>query len=79
VARELINRIQNLRKDSGFEVTDRVKVEIERSADIEAALADFSAYVCEQTLAEAIAISDACEGSEVEWEEGTIRIKVEKL
>ena len=56
-ARELINRIQNIRKDSGFEVTDRVNVEIENRAEIKESLSQFEKYVCEQTLANTISLS----------------------
>ena len=80
IARELINRIQNLRKDNGFEVTDRVNVVIARNEVIEDALAQFGSYVCEQTLAVSLDFADAPEGaSEVEWEDGTIGISVKKI
>ncbi|MBR6464929.1 MAG: isoleucine--tRNA ligase, partial [Bacteroidales bacterium] len=84
-ARELVNRIQNLRKDSGFEVTDRISVVVESQPDIAEAIdGGFSAYVCAQTLANSLALADASapelEGAaEVEWEDGkTLKIKVER-
>ena len=84
-ARELVNRIQNLRKDSGFEVTDRISVVVESQPDIaEAIEGGFSAYVCAQTLANSLTLAEASspelEGaSEVEWEDGkTLKIKVER-
>jgi len=85
VARELINRIQNLRKSSGFDVTDKVTVKIfadgEDGADIAASLADFAEYVAGQTLAlsvESAPLSEAADAPEVEWNEGFIRINVTK-
>jgi isoleucyl-tRNA synthetase len=79
-ARELINRIQNLRKDSGFEVTDRVDVSIVADGqaydEIEAALGGFKDYIASQTLALSVSLSKEGEGSEVEWNEGTIKIQV---
>ena len=51
VARELINRIQNIRKDSGFEVTDKIAVEIEAKESITEAVAEFASYIGGQTLA----------------------------
>ena len=85
VARELINRIQNLRKSSGFDVTDKVSVRIfadgEDLAEIEASLARFADYVGAQTLAvsvESAPMAEAGEAPEVEWNEGTIRIAVKK-
>lgn len=80
VARELINRIQNLRKDSGFEVTDRIAVVIEDRSEIAESLSQFRHYVCEQTLAESIRLDAECAGGvKVEWEDGEIRIAVSKL
>ena len=79
-ARELINRIQNLRKDSGFEVTDRVDVSIVADGqaydEIEAALGGFKDYIASQTLALSVSLSKEGEGSEVEWNEETIKIQV---
>lgn len=84
IARELINRIQNLRKDSGFEVTDKVDVKIfaegKDFSDIEDALADFAQYIATQTLALSVkVVGDKCgKGSKVEWNEGEIEIEVTK-
>jgi len=79
VARELINRIQNIRKESGFEVTDRVKVVVERKEEIEQSLRQFMDYVCSQTLSVEIVLSDDPKGVETEWDEGSISIKVERI
>ena len=85
VARELINRIQNLRKSSGFDVTDKVTVTIyadgEALEEINASLANFSDYVAAQTLALSVSaapLAEAGEAPEVEWNDGTIRINVVK-
>ena len=79
-ARELINRIQNLRKDSGFEVTDKIDVQIvasgEANAEIAASLEDYKDYIASQTLALSVSLAAEGEGNEVEWNEGTIKIKV---
>lgn len=61
-ARELINRIQNIRKESGFEVTDKIKVQIERSSLVEGAVADFNGYIASQTLATEVILADRPEG-----------------
>ena len=50
-ARELINRIQNIRKDSGFEVTDKIRIEIEQKPFVTDAAARFADYIASQTLA----------------------------
>jgi len=86
VARELVNRIQNLRKDSDFDVTDRIDATVyasgDVSRDIAAALAAFREYVCSQTLAKTISLKDVIEAAsdsrEVEWGDGTIRILVRR-
>jgi isoleucyl-tRNA synthetase len=54
IAREFINRIQNLRKDSGFEVTDKINIRIMKHSSIESAVNNFSDYISSQTLAESI-------------------------
>jgi isoleucyl-tRNA synthetase len=51
LAREFINKIQNLRKDSGFEVTDRIAIKIERHNEINDAVSNHKSYICAQTLA----------------------------
>jgi isoleucyl-tRNA synthetase len=52
LARELVNRIQNLRKDKGLEVTDRIQLTIEKSADTNHAFEQFKDYICSETLAQ---------------------------
>ena len=79
VARELVNRIQNLRKDSGFDITDRVDVVLCPGcvdADLETAVASFKEYICAQTLARSLSIGPADGGVPVEWENGNMIIKV---
>ena len=80
LARELVNRIQNLRKSSGFEVTDRIDVVIENNAALEAALAHFGNYVSAQTLARSIRFAPhPGEAAEVEWDDGTLLISIVRL
>ena len=79
VARELVNRIQNLRKESGFDITDRVDVALCpgcADADLETAVASFKEYICAQTLARSLSIGPADGGVPVEWENGNMIIKV---
>ena len=86
VARELVNRVQNLRKDSGFDVTDRIATNIyaqaEDLAEIESSLASFGEYFASQTLSvstvTALADQAPSDAAEVEWNDGVIRIKVTK-
>ncbi len=62
-ARELVNRIQNIRKDSGFEVTDKIVVEISRNDFTEGAITNFRDYIAAQTLAREVTLSDAPQGA----------------
>ena len=80
-ARELINRIQNLRKDNGFEVTDRVKVAVyasvpEYKAEIADALSSFGEYIASQTLSLEVSMAAAPTGKDVEWGDGSVNIDV---
>ena len=52
LARELVNRIQNLRKDSGLEVTDRILIQVKSTPQIAQSVADNLGYICAETLAE---------------------------
>lgn len=81
VARELINRIQNLRKDSGFDVTDRISAHIERLPEVDEAMAGFRDYIASQTLAREIVLDDNVEGgADVEWlDDRRIKIKLAKI
>lgn len=68
IARELVNRIQNLRKDKGFEVTDKIEVEIVKRDDLVSSLSEYNAYVCGQTLSETIdLVDDIANADKVEW------------
>ena len=64
-ARELINRIQNMRKDAGFDVTDKIKVEITTPDAIKGALANFGDYICSQTLTQSLLPSPTLSGEGV--------------
>jgi isoleucyl-tRNA synthetase len=81
VARELVNRIQNLRKDCNFEITDKIRAQIVKRDDVVEALADFGEYVCGQTLCDNIELVDELQGaSEIEWGNNEVlAIKIEKI
>ncbi|MEI7831244.1 MAG: isoleucine--tRNA ligase [Prolixibacteraceae bacterium] len=63
IARELINRIQNLRKDSGFEVTDKIELTIGNRPELAEALEKYGDYICTQTLAVQLKLADISETS----------------
>ena len=85
-ARELIHPVQNLRKESGFEVTDRIDTVIYADGaaydEIKDALSEYSEYVAAQTLSLSLSLKRLGEApsgaAEVEWGDGAIRIFVEK-
>ena len=77
MARELINRIQNMRKEGGLEITDRIKVTVAPHAETDAAIAAFGDYVKAQVLADDIAVADN-DGAETDFDTFKINIKVEK-
>ena len=77
MARELINRIQNLRKETGFEITDRIIVTIESHEKTNAALDSFSDLIKNQVLANDIVIADN-NGTEVDLDGFKLRITVNK-
>lgn len=86
IARELINRIQNVRKDSDLKVTDKVEVLILAPeaylSDIRLSLESFGEHITGQTLAasvEARELVGECDLSEVEWNDGSIFIGVSKV
>jgi len=58
IARELINRIQNLRKEKGFDVTDKINVKIEKNIDLAPAIEHNMVYICSETLAESLTAYD---------------------
>ena len=80
-ARELVNRIQNLRKECNFEVTDKIRAVISYRREIADALEDFRDYICSQTLCLQITLADKVEGgTDVEWDNNAkISIKIEKI
>ena len=70
IARELVNRIQNIRKDSGFEVTDKIKVQILKNDSIEQAVLANESYIKSETLTnELIFVSEINNGTEIEFDE----------
>ena len=77
MARELINRIQNLRKENNFEITDRVNVEVSPNQEVENAVSSFADYIKGQVLADNIVVVDN-DGAEVEFDEFKLNIKVVK-
>lgn len=83
IARELINRIQNMRKDAGFEVTDKVKISILNHSALNQAIENHKEYIASQTLAREVCLVDSMpaeSSSRIELDSDfIISIKVEKI
>jgi len=77
VAREIVKRIQGLRKDTGFEITDRITVKVSDNPAIRAAVDTFKDYISAQVLANSISVEDN-DGPEFDFDDFKMNIKVEK-
>ncbi|MBQ9651027.1 MAG: isoleucine--tRNA ligase [Prevotella sp.] len=77
MARELINRIQNLRKDGGLEITDRINVVVAPNEETDAAIRSYDEYIRTQVLADNITIAPN-EGQEVEFDDFDLNILITK-
>ena len=78
MARELINRVQNMRKEAGFEITDRICVYVSHNDAMEKAIDNYSDYIKGQVLADNIEVSDDNRGTEVEFDDFKLYIDVVK-
>jgi isoleucyl-tRNA synthetase len=79
IARELVNRIQNIRKDSGFEVTDKIKVHLQKNSELENAVKANEAYIKSETLTETLLFDDVImDGIEIEFDEIKTKIAITK-
>ena len=79
IARELINRIQNLRKSSGLEITDRIAVQLENREEIAAAVTNCNEYIASQVLATSLVLVDGLAGgTALEMDGYTVNCVLEK-
>ncbi len=79
IARELVNRIQNIRKDSGFEVTDKIKVQLQRSGELEQAIKNNEKYIMSETLTQELVFEDEVKnGIEIEFDDIKTTILISK-
>ena len=79
MARLIIKRIQALRKDSGFEITDRISVVLEQKPELESAVAAFGEHIASQVLANSLEFGDAQEGSEQDFGDFSAKVKIDKV
>lgn len=79
VARELVNRIQNLRKDSGFEVTDKIDIQLQHDGKVEQAVAQNVEYIKNETLAASLdMVKEVNNGIDIEFDDVTTRLSITK-
>ena len=79
IARELVNRIQNLRKSSGFEITDKINITISKNPQTDDALTEYKGYICNQVLGTSLALADKVDGgTELVFDDFTLQARVVK-
>ena len=79
IARELVNRIQNLRKDSGFEVTDKIIVHLQKNPALEKAITENETYIKSETLTSELIFEDSIEdGTEIEFDDIKTKLTITK-
>mgnify|MGYP003303995461 CR=1 FL=1 len=79
IARELVSKIQNIRKSSGFEIVDRIAVTLSSNENSDAAIEEHKAYICNQVLADSLTIGEVTDGAALEFDGFTLLAKVEKI
>ena len=78
IARELVNRIQNIRKSNGFEITDKINVTLSNHEQTDAAIEAYKEYICTQVQATALTLTEVVEGTELDFDDFKLIARVEK-
>ncbi len=78
IARELVNRIQNLRKAKDFEITDRIAIRLSSNESFDNAIEEFSEYIKAQVLADSIAIEPTIFEDEIDIDDVTLSVSIRK-
>ncbi|MDR0976254.1 MAG: DUF5915 domain-containing protein, partial [Prevotellaceae bacterium] len=79
IARELVNRIQNIRKASGFEITDKINITLSKNPNSDDAVREYNTYICNQVLGTSLTLSDEVkEGTELAFDDFVLSIHVTK-
>lgn len=78
IARELVNRIQNLRKSNGYEITDRIHVKISDVDAIRDAVNEYKDYIASQVLADSITLAELADGVELDMDDYNLRVIIDK-
>ncbi len=80
IARDFVNRIQNLRKDLGLEVLDKIDIEVEKDGELaSSSLKEFKDYICTETQALSLELKErVSDGTEVDMDEFVLKVKIKK-
>ena len=79
IARELVNRIQNIRKSSGFEITDKIKITISKNTQTDDAVNEYNTYICNQVLGTSFELVDEVkDGTELSFDDFSLFVNVIK-
>ena len=80
IARELVNRIQNIRKSSGFKITDKIDIVLSKNPNTDDAVTKNNKYICDQVLANSLTLADeVADATELSFDDYSLMIKVTKL
>lgn len=80
LARELVNRIQNLRKSNGYDITDKIAVTVLSSDEMDEAINDYNAYIANQVLAVSVETTDVIsDATELDFEDFKLSVRIEKI
>ena len=79
VAREIIKKIQAMRKESGLEITDRIAVKLSKNAMSDDAVTEFSTYISNQVLADSVTLCDNVEGESIELDGFVLSVSIDKV
>ena len=79
IARELVSKIQNIRKSSGFEITDKIKVSLSKNEQTDGAVKEYNTYICNQVLANSLNLVDEVkDGIELSFDDFSLFVSVIK-
>ncbi|MDR3338956.1 MAG: isoleucine--tRNA ligase [Candidatus Symbiothrix sp.] len=79
IARELVNRIQNIRKSCGFEITDKINVIIQQDPYVNEAVEEYNRYIANQVLAKTVVLAPLTDGIELDMDDFKLFVRVDKL
>jgi len=79
IARELVNRIQNIRKSSGFEITDKIKITLSKNEQTDDAVNEYNSYICNQVLSNSLTLADEVKDStELNFDDFSLFVNIVK-